>query len=97
MPGVLPTGSYLLLTYDYVADMLDRRGPHRAAHLAHAAAAQRDGLLHNAGAVGDPPRGAVFVLADGDPAAVAAFVAADPYVIAGLVTGHRVDAWTVVV
>jgi hypothetical protein len=93
----LPAGTYRLLTYDYVPDVLERRDPVRPAHLEHAGAAQRRGDLVNAGAVGTPPTGALFVFADVDPGVVEAFVQADPYRQAGLVTGYRVQPWTVVV
>ena len=85
-----------LLTYDYVADIVERRAPHREAHLAHIAAWHGDGRVVMAGAVGDPPAGALFVLRVGDPAEAEAFAEADPYVAAGLVTARRVEPWTVV-
>lgn len=87
----------LLLTYDYVDDILERRGPYREEHLAGAAREVELGRLLTAGAVGDPPSGALFVWAAGTEDAIAAFVAADPYVTAGLVTGHDVRPWNVVV
>lgn len=93
----LPTGTYQVLTYDYVADVLERRDPYRPAHLEHARQAQRRGELVNVGAVGSPPVGALFVFADVDPSVVQEYARADPYVQAGLVTGHRVQPWTVVV
>jgi uncharacterized protein YciI len=93
----LQPGTYLLLTYDYVPDILDRRGPHRAAHIEHARAAQQRGHLVNVGAVGDPPTGAVFVFADVGVETVSAYADDDAYVRAGLVTGRRVEPWTVVV
>ena len=66
--------SHFLLFYDYVEDIIDRRGPHREAHLAHA----RDNeAIVMAGAVGDPPHGAVFVFTS--DAGIAEFVDADPY------------------
>lgn len=92
----LTPGTYQLLIYDYVPDVLERRDPYRAAHLDHARAAQQRGELLNVGAVGTPPSGAVFVFADIDQTALEAFAAADPYVEAGLVTGRRVEPWTVV-
>jgi uncharacterized protein len=85
-----------LLHYDYVEDVLDKRGPHRAAHLALIEQWHGDGRIVMAGAVGDPPTGALFVLRLEDPGETEAFVAADPYVAAGLVTAHRVEPWTVV-
>ena len=86
-----------VLFYDYVADVLERRAPHREAHLAAARACKEDGRIVMAGALGNPPNGAMFVFAVDDPAEIDAFVAADPYVRNGLVTGHRVVPWTVVI
>ncbi|ADB53320.1 YciI family protein [Conexibacter woesei] len=83
-----------LLSYDYVADILERRAPHREAHLAAISAFHRAGRIVMAGAVGDPVAGGLFVLRDAADAA--AFMAEDPYVAAGLVTAHRVEPWTVV-
>jgi uncharacterized protein len=85
-----------LLFYDYVDDILERRGPHREAHLEHVRAWKADGRLVMAGAVGDPPHGALFVFDVDDPAAVEEFAAADPYGDAGLVTARRVERWAVV-
>ena len=48
-------------------------------------------------ALGDPPRGALFVFRVDDPAQIDAFVAADPYVSGGIVTGHHVAPWNVVI
>ena len=96
LPTLTP-GTYLLLSYDYVADILERRDPFRPAHLEHARAAKERAELLNLGAVGSPPTGALFVFADADPAAVEAFAEQDPYVQAGLVTDRRVQPWTVVV
>jgi uncharacterized protein YciI len=93
----LPVGSYRLLTYEYVPDMLERRDPYRPAHLEHARRAQERGELLTAGAVGTPPTGALLVFADVAAEVVEAFVEADPYRQAGLVTGYRVQPWSVVV
>ena len=84
------------LIYDYVEGMLERRAPHRESHLAHVGRWSADGRLRMAGALGDAPEGALFVFEVDDPAAVEEFVAADPYVEAGLVTGSRVVAWNLV-
>jgi len=96
VPTLRP-GSYLLLFYDYVPDILERRDPYRASHLEHARAAKERGELVNVGAVGSPPAGAVFVFSDGDPANVESYADNDAYVRAGLVTRRRVEPWTVVV
>ncbi|HKQ17275.1 MAG TPA: YciI family protein [Solirubrobacterales bacterium] len=88
----------VLLSYEYVDDILERRKPHRGAHLAHVERTAAEGGLVVAGAVGDPPHGAVFVFEDDADAALAAeaFAAGDPYVAAGLVSGRRIEPWTVV-
>jgi len=39
----------------------------------------------------------MFVFLVDDPAEIEAFVAEDPYVLNGIVTGHRVVPWTVVI
>jgi uncharacterized protein YciI len=91
----MPVGR-LLLWYDYVPDVLERRGPVRQEHLAKIAAAVQAGRLLSGGAVGDPPSGALFVWTEGSEDAIAAFVDADPYVRAGLVPRHDVQPWTVV-
>ena len=87
-----------LLSYEYVDDILERRKPHREAHLAHIERSAADGGLVVAGAVGDPPNGALFVFEDDSDAATVAeeFAAGDPYVAAGLVSGRRIEPWTVV-
>jgi uncharacterized protein YciI len=87
-----------ILTYEYVEDILERRGAHRDQHLAlvDRFAAERGLVL--GGATGEGPTGALFVFStESDPTAAAAdFVAADPYVEAGLVTASRIEPWTLV-
>ena len=85
-----------LLHYDYVEDVVERRGPYRGDHLALVARWHDDGRIVIAGAVGDPPHGALFVLRATDPAEAEAFMAEDPYVAAGLVRDWRVEPWSVV-
>jgi uncharacterized protein YciI len=83
-----------ILLYDYVEDILERRGPYREAHLAGIRAGKDDGRILMAGPLGDPPTGAAIVFADHD--AAEAFAKADPYVANGLVTDWRVELWTLV-
>ncbi|HEV2062899.1 MAG TPA: YciI family protein [Solirubrobacteraceae bacterium] len=83
-----------LLHYDYVEDIVERRAPHRAAHLELIGTWVSDGRVVAGGATGDPPSGALIVFREsGDPEE---FVAVDPYVREGLVTSWRVEPWTVV-
>jgi uncharacterized protein len=88
---------HYLLLYDYVDDVVERRAPHREAHLALAREALARGELLLGGALAEPVDGAVLVFRAGSPAVVEAFVAKDPYVAAGLVTRWRIRPWTVVI
>jgi uncharacterized protein YciI len=83
-----------LLTYTYVEDMASRRDPHRDGHLALIGEYTDAGRLFMAGATGDPPSGGALVFADA--AAAEDFVGADPYVAAGLVSAHTIEAFKVV-
>jgi uncharacterized protein len=85
-----------LLIYEYVDGMLERRQPHREAHLAHVERWCSDGPLAMAGATGDPPTGALFVFETTDVAEVEAFTAADPYREAELITESRIEPWKLV-
>lgn len=89
-------GAYKLLIYDYVGDILERRDPYRPGHLANIQAHVDAGTVVLAGAMGDPVHGGLIVFADVDQAVVERFVAADPYMDAGLIVGWRVEPWTVV-
>jgi uncharacterized protein len=85
-----------LITYAYVPQMEERRQPHRPAHLEHARRAYEEGRLALAAATRDPVDAAVIVLAADDEAAVYAWIAADPYVRAGLVRSVSVRELSVV-
>ena len=85
-----------ILFYDYVDDVLERRGPHRPDHLAHIAAAKEAGQIVMAGPVGDPVHGAVIVFSDASVDQIEGFAATDPYVVAGLVRARRIEPWAVV-
>jgi uncharacterized protein YciI len=85
------------LFYDYVEDVVPKRAPFREAHLAWARAWKADGRIVMAGALGDPPYGALFVFLVDDPAQVEEFVAGDPYIEGAIVTAHRVVPWNVVI
>ena len=86
-----------LLHYDYVEGILEKRAPHRDAHLAYARRWKDEGRILLAGVVGDPPTGALFVFRVEDPAELERFAEEDPYVHAGLVTARRVEPWMVVI
>lgn len=88
---------YFVLTYDYVPDVLEKRAPHRADHLALAREWHAAGKILLAGALDPATDGALFVFKADSAAEVEAFVARDPYVRNGVVTGHRVSPWNVVI
>lgn len=88
---------YFVLFYDLVDDVIDRRAPYRAEHLALAREAHDNGLLVLAGALTDPPDRAVLVFRTDDRSEVEAFAENDPYVINGVVTDWSVRSWAVVV
>jgi uncharacterized protein len=88
---------HYLLFYDVVEDYETRRVPLRQAHLELARAAHVRGELVLAGALGDPPDGAVLLFQGDSPAAAEAFARADPYVVDGVVTRWWVRPWTTVV
>jgi uncharacterized protein YciI len=92
----MPVMHWLLL-YDVVDDYMERRVPLRDDHLAHAQAAHERGELVIAGALADPPDGAVLVFRSDTQRAAEAFAEADPYVLNGVVTSWRVRQWTVVI
>jgi uncharacterized protein YciI len=89
---------HFILFYDYVPDYLERRGPLRAAHFAHARPFEARGELFIGGACTDegPPMG-VIVFKVADRTAVEDFARADPYVTNGLATRWRVREWTTVI
>jgi uncharacterized protein len=94
LPSLTPA-VYTFVLYEYVDDMLERRKPHREAHLARLEQAKARGELLNAGAFGDADS-AVLVFAPGKEAVAEAFADGDPYVLADLVPSRRVTTWNVV-
>jgi uncharacterized protein YciI len=88
---------HFLLSYDYVPDVLEKRTPFRDGHLALAREYHAQGKLLLAGAFDPPSEGAALVFRVDSAAEVEAFVAKDPYVKNGVVTGHRVRPWNVVI
>jgi len=88
---------HFALLYDVVSNFVERRMPFREAHLQRVRDANARGVLLLAGALGDPPDGALLVFRADSPAVAEDFARADPYVIEGLVTGWRVRPWTVVI
>jgi uncharacterized protein YciI len=88
--------AYLVLEYALVDDYLERRAALREEHLGLARAAHERGELLLAGALPDPYDRALLIWT-APREVVEQFVAADPYVREGLVTGWTIRDWNVVV
>lgn len=85
-----------LLTYEYVADMAERRTPHREAHIAAIERSRLAGELVIGGAAGNPPSTGLLAFRADSPAVAEAFADADPYTLAGLVVRRTIQPFTVV-
>lgn len=87
-----------LLRYDYIPDVLDKRGPYREGHLSIAQQMIDQGTCLSGGPTGPPemevPTGALFIFTEEEAAKT--FVKEDPYVSNGIVTGHSIEEWNVV-
>lgn len=62
-----------VLFYEYVKDVLERRGPHREAHLARIVAEREAGRIVMAGALGEPPPDDVGEAREGEAGGRAGF------------------------
>jgi uncharacterized protein len=91
------TPIYFALEYEVVPNFVERRAPFRDEHLAHVRAARDRGEILMAGAVGEPPDGALLIFKAADASVAEAFADADPYVRQQLVVRRRVRRWHVVV
>eukprot|EP00525_Craspedostauros_australis_P003192 CAMPEP_0198129254 /NCGR_PEP_ID=MMETSP1442-20131203/51291_1 /TAXON_ID= /ORGANISM="Craspedostauros australis, Strain CCMP3328" /LENGTH=141 /DNA_ID=CAMNT_0043789617 /DNA_START=115 /DNA_END=540 /DNA_ORIENTATION=+ len=93
------SATQFVLTYDYIPDVLEKRGPYREGHIGLAKKLIGEGKCVSGGPIGEVamevPTGAIFVF--NDAASAELFVEQDPYVSAGIVTGHKIQEWNVVV
>lgn len=92
----MAAGPHRVLFYEYVPDILERRPPHREAHLARIGEWVDGGTMLMAGALGDPPTGALFIFGDVPDSEIERYADGDPYVAARLVTARRIVPLTVV-
>ena len=90
-------GYYALFYREVVPDFIERRATFRQEHLGLAREAHARGELVLAGALAEPPDGALLVFRVDDAKAVEEFVRKDPYVTGGLVKRWEIRPWTVVV
>ena len=89
--------NYYALQYEVVDDFGNRRTPYRPEHLRLVTEAHNRGEMPIAGALGDPPDGALLIFRGASPSVAEDFARNDPYVQKGLVTRWRVRQWNVVV
>ncbi len=87
---------YYVLFYEMVDDMVNRRAPYREEHLRLIREGHARGEILIAGAVGDPPDGALLVFRAPSPEIAETFAREDPYVKNGLIVSWKVKPWTVV-
>ena len=88
---------YFTLTYETVDNFAERRTPYRPEHLTLVRDAHARGEIVMAGALGDPPSGALLIFRAPDRSVVEQFAKSDPYVVEGLIRRWDVRPWTVVV
>jgi hypothetical protein len=75
--------------------MLEKRQPHREAHLAYAGEKNRQGDVIMGGALNNPVDAGIIICRN--VSAAEAFAANDPYVLNGLVAEYHVREYNVVV
>ena len=88
---------YYILFYKTIDNYIEKRAPYRSEHLSLAQAASESGHLVMAGALADPPDGAVLIFKGDSPKVAEDFAKNDPYVKNGLISEWHVRPWTVVV
>jgi uncharacterized protein YciI len=87
---------YFALMYDVVDNFAERRMPFREPHLKLVKEAHERGHIVMAGALGDPPAGALIIFRAEDSSMVENFARNDPYVTQGVVTRWQVKPWNLV-
>mmetsp|Transcript_22347 Transcript_22347/g.26906 ORF Transcript_22347/g.26906 Transcript_22347/m.26906 type:complete len:137 (+) Transcript_22347:3-413(+) len=86
---------HFMLTYTYVPDILEKRGPYRAEHLSLAQAQIDEGNMLMAGPLAEPVDGAMFLWNCDNTDMIEEFVKNDSYVKGGLVPSYTIREWSV--
>jgi len=97
MAGDARCMKYFALFYDVVDGFVEKRMPYREEHLRLVREAHARGEIVIAGALGDPPAGALLVFRAPSSVVAEEFAGRDPYVRHGLVALCKVKPWAVVV
>lgn len=92
-----PEPRFFAVVATYVPDAVNRRAPHREAHLAYARSLLERGVLVMGGAFADPVDAALLICRAASREEVWGYLADDPYVRAGLWPSITVREWTVVI
>ena len=87
---------YYILFYKTVDNYIERRVPFRDEHLVLVHSFHDAGHLVMAGALADPPDGAILVFKGDTTDVVKEFVSKDPYIKNGLITEWSIRLWNVV-
>jgi uncharacterized protein YciI len=86
-----------LLKYEYIPEVLEKRGPYREGHLNLAKKMIAEDKCLSGGPSGEPgaevPSGALFVFTDLESAQ--SYADNDPYVANGIVTKYSIEEWNV--
>ena len=85
------------LHYHYVPNMLERRVPHRTAHLTYAQDYVDKKILVAGGALLPEVKSGLLVLRAKDSEEVERFAKHDPYVVNGLVTKYDIQEWAIAI
>jgi uncharacterized protein len=88
---------HYILFYKTIEDYIEKRIPFREEHLTLANNARKKGELIMAGALANPPDGAVLIFKGDSPKIAEEFARQDPYVKNGLIKEWHVREWTVVI
>jgi uncharacterized protein YciI len=97
MSSTTTNTKFYILRYEYVPDILEKRGPFRAEHLQNAKDLHEKGKVVMAGALVDPCDAGIFIFKTTNKNEIEEFVQKDPYVKNHLVSSHSIREWMVVI
>eukprot|EP00742_Colponemidia_sp_Colp-10_P003377 GILJ01003597.1.p1 GENE.GILJ01003597.1~~GILJ01003597.1.p1 ORF type:complete len:132 (-),score=13.07 GILJ01003597.1:240-593(-) len=87
---------HFVLLYSFVENMIEKRTPYRAAHLALVHDMEAKGALVAGGAFMEPTDGGMLLFKAEDRHRIEAFVKSDPYYQNGLVTKYEIKKYMLV-
>lgn len=93
----MPDTKLFAAVISYGPDIVERRAPHREAHLAHLRRLHEEGKVVLAGAWNNPLDGGLIIFRAASREEVEALMREDPYAKAGLFEDVRVREWNVVI